>query len=175
MLEMVTANPALMQVIGDLLVMNFDWPMAKEVAERLKKMLPPQLQDQDANALPQAQAKLAQQSQMLQQMTAVVHQLSAKLEGQQVQAASRERIALIQAKAGIIEASMKTQSEEAMRAFEADLEQIDRQLALIPDPAMGQEAGGAAAKPGSSKASDVGSPQMPPPAQPQQSPQQISA
>lgn len=145
MLQLVQAQPELMQIIGDLLVKNFDWPMAQEISERLKKMLPAQLQDpadgQQA-VPPQAQAKLAQQSQVIDQMTTAIHKLSAQLETQQVQAASKERIALIQAKALIEAAALKAKSTEALSIFQSELDHIDRKIAMIPDPALGQEADG---------------------------------
>ncbi len=144
-LQMIGAQPSLMQVAGDLLMQCFDWPMAQELSERLKKMLPPQLQDGQGQAQipPQAQAQMAQQGQLIQQMTSTIHQLSAKLEAQQVKAASDERIALIRARAGVMEAALKAKSAEAQMLFQADLDHIDRQLSLLPDPAMGQEAGAA--------------------------------
>jgi hypothetical protein len=159
-LQLVQAQPELMNVVGDLLVACFDWPMAKEISERLKKMLPPQLQDQQ-EANPQILAtKLQHSQQMIEQLTAAVHKLSAQAEGKQIEAASRERIALINARAGIVEAILKTQSAEAMRAFELEVEQIDRQLALIPDPAIDPA---------------TGQPQAAPqPQQPAQQPQQAA-
>lgn len=39
-------NPALWQVIGDLFVKNQDWPGAEEMAERIKKTIPPQILDE---------------------------------------------------------------------------------------------------------------------------------
>ncbi len=139
-LQLVQAEPSLMGVVGDLLVSCFDWPLAQEISQRLKKMLPAQLQENGQNPQ-QAQQQLAQVSAQNQQLTAAVHALSAQLETQQVQAASRERIALIQAKAMIEAAALKAKSAEGIVAFKADLEQIDRQLEQIPDPAMDQEAG----------------------------------
>ena len=43
------AAPQLMEVAGDLLVKNLDWPGADELAERLKKTIPPELQDEESN------------------------------------------------------------------------------------------------------------------------------
>lgn len=173
MLQLIQAQPELMQVIGDLLVKNFDWPMAEEISQRLKKLLPPQLQDQDAQALPQAQAKLAQAQQMIQQLSATVHKLVDQKMAKLPELASRERIALVQAKAGIIEAALKAQSQEAIVAFQADLEQIDRQLALMPDPGLETQAGdgNSAARGGASTGGPetAGTPQ---PAAPQAQPQQ---
>jgi portal protein len=146
MLSLVASFPPLMQFCGDLLVRDMDWPQSQAIADRLKKMLPGPLQDPaDGTPAvpPQAQQQMAAQGQMIQQLTAAVHAMSAKLEQQQVQAASRERIALINAKAGILEAALKAKSAEALAVFQADLDHIDRQLGLmpIPDPALGLEAG----------------------------------
>ncbi len=53
MLQMIHANPALGPLIGDLVAKNLDWPGAQEIADRLRKMLPPQLQTgSDGQPLP---------------------------------------------------------------------------------------------------------------------------
>ena len=67
MLQALSANPALWQTMGDLLFKNLDWPGADEMAERFKKMLPPQLQDQDEQN-PQAQQMAMQQAQTQQRI-----------------------------------------------------------------------------------------------------------
>jgi Phage P22-like portal protein len=149
-LQLVQAQPALMQVVGDLLVSNFDWPMAQEIAARLKKMLPSQLQDESANALPQAQAQLAQAHMMIQQLTAAVNKLTEQKIAKLPELAMQERVALIRAKAGIFEAALKAKSTEALAIFHADIEQIDRQLSLMPDPGaqtVDQGGSGGAAQP----------------------------
>jgi hypothetical protein len=96
---------------------------------------------QDDQQMPAAaQAKLQQASQMIQQLTGAVHQLSQKLEAKLPELETRRWIALVQAKAGVIGAALKAKSGEAIAAFDADLAQIDRMLALVPDPAAGQDA-----------------------------------
>ena len=152
MLSLVKSFPPLMQFCGDLLIRDMDWPQAAAIADRLKLMLPAQLQTDENGQAPAvpvaAKQQLAQQGDMIQKLTAAVHAMSAKLEAQQIMSASKERIALINAKAGILEAALKAQSTEALAAFQADLDHIDRQLSLIPDPALGQEADGSGAQPG---------------------------
>lgn len=46
MTEMVRSYPDIAPVIGDLIAKNMDWPGADEIARRLQKMLPQQLQEQ---------------------------------------------------------------------------------------------------------------------------------
>jgi len=69
MMEAVQVFPEMMQVAGDLVAKAQDWPGAEELAERLRKTIPPQLlsekeraemgdQGPDVNALMQQQAQL---------------------------------------------------------------------------------------------------------------------
>jgi hypothetical protein len=58
MIQLIQAFPEAAPVLGDLLAKNLDWPGADEIAERLKTLLPPQLQPgaQATGAAPQVQA-----------------------------------------------------------------------------------------------------------------------
>lgn len=71
MIEMIRAYPAIAPLIGDLLAKNLDWPGADEIAERLKAMLPPQLQGKDPRIEQMAQ-QLTQLGQALQQSQAQI-------------------------------------------------------------------------------------------------------
>lgn len=73
-LDLVKSFPQLMTMAGDILVGNMDWPGAKEIANRLKASLPPNLQnaDEDSPLPPEVQ-------QMLVQMHATVQQLQQEL------------------------------------------------------------------------------------------------
>lgn len=78
--EAVNAMTALMQAfppaasaIGDLYVENMDWPGAPAIAKRLRKMVPPQMLEDDGadpeQQLIAAQQKLQQQGQVMEMMT----------------------------------------------------------------------------------------------------------
>lgn len=69
MMNFMQAYPAAAPVIGDLFAKNLDWPGAEEIAERLKAMLPPQIQGQN----PQV-AQMQQATQQLQQALAQAQQ-----------------------------------------------------------------------------------------------------
>lgn len=75
MTEFVQAVPQAGNLIGDLIAKNMDWPGAEEVAERLKLMLPPQLQNDKSPIPPQVAAQMQQMQQMLQQMQQAMGQL----------------------------------------------------------------------------------------------------
>jgi hypothetical protein len=68
-MALIASYPAIMPLAGDLLIGQMDWPMARELAERLRKQLPPNLidnPDQDPEiALQQAQQQLIQGQQQL--------------------------------------------------------------------------------------------------------------
>lgn len=75
MLELVSAQPNLLQVFGDLLFRDLDFPGAPEISERMKKFLLPQLQQDGEQPNPQ------QLQQQLQQMAQMVDLLTKELEG----------------------------------------------------------------------------------------------
>lgn len=76
MVEIARVNPAIMQIAGDLIVKAMDWDGAEEIAERLKKTLPPQLQDQDPNGLPpEVQGIIEQGKAQIDELTAKVKEL----------------------------------------------------------------------------------------------------
>jgi hypothetical protein len=114
---------------------------------------------------PAAQAQLDQAHGMIQQLSQALTQVTQKLEAKLPELATRERIALINAKAGIIEAAMRAKSSEAIASFQADIDQIDRILALMPDP--GAEAGQPTGSSGPSPQGPASGAAAPPPAQPQ--------
>jgi hypothetical protein len=75
MIEFIRANPASAGLIGDLLAKNLDWPGADEIAERMKAMLPPQVQGPN----PQIQAMQQQMQQMDGQAKQAIQQLQQQL------------------------------------------------------------------------------------------------
>ena len=95
MIALIQAFPQAAPVLGDLLAKNLDWPGADEIAERLKLLLPPQLQGGQGAA----GAAVAQQVQGLQSQIAALQgarDLQAqKLNIEQFRAAT-ERIEAVQ-------------------------------------------------------------------------------
>ncbi|MES1989228.1 MAG: portal protein [Pseudomonadota bacterium] len=83
--QIVQSSPDLMPVIGDLLFKSMDMPYAEEISERMKKMMPPQLQENDDGESPEVQ-------QVKQQAKQAVDQLSQQLDAahQAMQEAEQE-------------------------------------------------------------------------------------
>lgn len=143
MLQLVQAYPNLMAFVGDLLVKNMDWPEAQAVSERLKKMLPPQLQDPKDGADPAAQAQqMTQQLQMMgQQHDALVqrvHQLTDIITQKKVEADARVQVALIQAQSAAVVADINAKAESAQALLSAELESIQQRLGTMTTAAQGQ-------------------------------------
>jgi len=76
MLSFIQSFPQAATLIGDKLARNLDWPEANDIADRLKAMLPPQLQGKNPQ-VEQLQQQLQMQGQQAQQ---AVGQLQSELE-----------------------------------------------------------------------------------------------
>jgi hypothetical protein len=99
MMEIVKAEPQLMNVFGDLLLRNMDWDGADLCADRMQKMLPPQLQDNAGDPktqLMQAQQQLAALGQQHQQLTQIVNQQTEIIKTKQVESQAKIQIAQMQ-------------------------------------------------------------------------------
>lgn len=96
MMELGRMFPPMMQVAGDLLVKNLDWPGADDIADRLKAMLPPQLQGQSPQVM-QMRQQMQQMDQMAKQAVGQLNQQIAQLQQQLQQEKSRDAQAMIQA------------------------------------------------------------------------------
>lgn len=84
--QMVQANPALFPIAGDLIMRSLDLPYADKMAERMKTLLPPQIQQMEAQKKPlppEVQAAMQQAEQamaMVKQHSDLVQAAAAELE-----------------------------------------------------------------------------------------------
>ena len=91
MMAFVQADPAVLQIAGDLIVRNLDWPGADEIAERMKVMLPPQIQQTMKSEEEDGQPKVdPQMEQQMNQMADMVEHLSQELKTAQEKVGSDE-------------------------------------------------------------------------------------
>lgn len=77
MMAFIQAIPAAAQVAGDLIAKNMDWPGADDIADRLKKLLPPGVAEDEEEGEEDAQTALLMQQieQMAQQMEGMAAEL----------------------------------------------------------------------------------------------------
>lgn len=125
---LISAYPAIMPIAGDLLVRNFDWPQASEIADRLKAMLPPQVQQAQGGdptmTIAQLQAQLAQAQQQMQQMGMLVQKAQSVIGNKLVEGQTKENLALIDAWTKLNVARLNASKD-------ADTAQADRETQML--------------------------------------------
>ena len=89
MLAFIQAVPAAGSVLMDLIAKNMDWPGADQVAERLEKMLPPEMRPEPDEMTPELAAQM-QQAQAQQQMQAQLAQQAQEIEFRKAAAEATE-------------------------------------------------------------------------------------
>jgi len=121
MIELAQAIPQTGAVISDLLVKNLDWAGADEIAERLKRTIPPEIRGPDDEQDEQQQAA-AQQAQQLQQTIQELQLKTAQLNAEKLEA----EVAKLRAEVDNEEADViKTRTEAAENMQEAEGHAID--------------------------------------------------
>jgi len=169
-LELVHAAPGIAPAAADIMVKNMDWPGAPQLAERLKKMLPPELQETKQGAGPtpeQLQQQLAAMGQQHEALIKVVNDQTQMLKtdaakvasDERVKAAdrdSRERIALINAQTQRLIAAEKIEADMNVAGLRASVEELkvrmhalgappDMETLVLGDPAAQNNGQGATA------------------------------
>jgi hypothetical protein len=133
-------------ILGDIWIELGDFPKADVVAKRLKKLLPPQLQDtdnEDAEAkLTAASAQIAalgaQNQQLIQEVTRAADTIRTK----RLDLESRERIALLNNFTQITLQRMKSNDAAAQGLMDAQLAAITQRLSVLHENlAIGDESG----------------------------------
>jgi hypothetical protein len=144
MLDLSKSFPQLPQIAGDLMIKNMDWPGASEMADRVKKTLPPGLAD-DPKAQqipPQVQAQMQQMSQMIEQLTQQLHVTKDALDKKIPELESKERIEMAKLQAEIEIAMAKMGSQESMALLQHQIGAIEgrvQNLLNFTQPIQGSE------------------------------------
>lgn len=132
------ANPAVFPVAGDLIFKSFDLPYADQIAERLKTLLPPQIQQMEsqqgmAPEVAQAMAQVDQAMQQVQQHGQLVQQAAGELEALKGEAESE--------KAAVEKAKLDIQVQLAnLKTAEANLATSEAQFKQMVAEQQAQEA-----------------------------------
>ncbi len=135
MTQILQAAPELLKIIGDLYFGNMDWPEARQIAERLKKLLPPELQEDKPGRPGQGpgspdpkmvQALVLQHEQLTQEVNRLAQErdaktleLQAEMKTAQAKAQSAEAVAQLEAETKVRIAQMQIQSEEKIARLKA--------------------------------------------------------
>jgi hypothetical protein len=123
-MEFIKAYPQAGPIIADIIAGNSDWPGAKQIQERLKKTLPPQLQDEGeddpevkVNKLQQQLQQAMQQHDLAMKSMQDMHQV---IQSKQIESNSKLQIASMdnQTKVAVAEITTKAQDAAMRRKFE---------------------------------------------------------
>lgn len=135
MLDFTRSVPQAAAVIGDLMVRNMDWPGAPEIAERLRKTLPPGLADDpkkpQAQIPPQIQAQMQQMSQMIEKLTENLHQAHDDMDKKRMELESRERIEFKKLEVELEIERAKLDAKDSLAILNAEIAQLNQRMQLV--------------------------------------------
>lgn len=125
-------------IIGDLVAKNLDWPGADDIAERMKAMLPPQVQGQN----PLVQQLQQQMQQMDQQAREAIGQLQQQLTQAEQAAQSKQGDMQIKgAEVQLKQAELQVKQQElSIKQQELQVKQFDAETKRIQAEAQAKEA-----------------------------------
>ena len=152
--QIINSRPELMQVAGDILFKNMDFPGAEALASRLKKTIPPELmQDDDEEmdpALMQAQQQMQQMQEQMLQMQTQLEDKSAEeeLKAAEVQIKAQSEQAKAQNDQGKLELDAreleleanKAQAELGLKERELDIKEQELGLKVITEDNKAEDA-----------------------------------
>jgi hypothetical protein len=125
--ELTTRNPQLMQIAGDLVMRSYDFPMAEEMAKRIEKTLPPNLQDKkdgQPELPPEVQQQMQQADQQIQQMDQVIQKMQEELQ-QKDDAARSAELKAQQAMSKTMSLQLQLERDQALKEIEAAQGQME--------------------------------------------------
>lgn len=141
MTQLLSGNPDLWKVIGDLAVKAMDWPDAQMISERLKKALPPQLQDEPDGKQPvppQLKQHIDQLSQQNQAMIQEIHKLMDEKQAKTLELESKERIAYAQIESDLTIKAMGMDGQANHMLLEAELASVGKKEAVVHEAALNE-------------------------------------
>lgn len=120
MLQLVKGFPPIMQWAPDLVLKELDFAGSQQLAERAKKTLPPQLQDEQQDIPPQAQAAIAQSQQHLMALNAYAKQLEGEVQKLQQEKQAR-----------VVDNQFKQQSDQLKAEVQLAVAEINTKAQIL--------------------------------------------
>lgn len=133
MTELTRAYPPLMQAAGDMFIKAMDIPYANEIAERIKKTLPPGLVDDGKQnpVPPEARAQMGQLNQMIEQLTQQLNVANEKVNTKTMELESKERIETMKLEQQAAIKLAELQSGEATVLLAHQMAALNRRLDML--------------------------------------------
>ena len=129
MLKITEGKPEILQIIGDLMFKSMDWPMADQIAERFKRLLPPALQDPKDGQAPIPPAAMQQ----MQQMQMALQESGARI--QELESGEKPAMAKVQVQAQEGQAKLQVQMQEQQAELMLQKQKQDAEIALAREKA----------------------------------------
>lgn len=145
--------PDLLQLGGDIIFRNSDVPGADELADRIKRSLPPELVAEDEEGRwkmpPMVKRKMDALSKQHEELTARLNETEELLRTKRLELESKERIAGWQVQRDLILADMKDGGEQAREVLRQTVSELDRRMDQLraDEPVVKQPAAKQAKKP----------------------------
>lgn len=154
-IALIQAQPELMQIIGDILMRNMDFPGSEQIADRLKTLLPPQIQEMEESEdkqpmdpkikammqqMEQAGMALEQRSQELVEAEKEVETQASEVNADKAQLAIQKQE--IEAARKILTSEVKMAQYEArikQLELQAQAEKLRQELSQLSDNEEGEE------------------------------------
>jgi hypothetical protein len=130
MLELSTANPQILQVAGDLIMRNMDFPQAEEIAKRLELLLPPAVRGEQPPPTPEQQLVMGQVKVEEIKAQALLAKSQADLQGKGGDMQMKQgEMQLQQQEMGLKQQEMALRERESTMRAQVDMEklQLDRE------------------------------------------------
>lgn len=134
MIDLSRAAPAAMANALDILVRHMDWPGSNQIADRIKRSLPPQItadDDKDMQIPPAVQQKISQYSMMVQQLSKQLDESSEIIKTKRLETESRERIAILQQETVLTVEFMKHHAKDAQLVYQTEVANYHKRLDMI--------------------------------------------
>lgn len=134
--EMVAKNPQLLQILGDLYFRDLDFYGAQEIAERMKKMLAPEIRDEGKDGEPnpqQLQQQLEQLGKLVEMMKGELDEKTKLIETDAVKAQKDVELAQAKANADLQLQTLKEQAESERQQEELAAKIHIEKLKLVAD------------------------------------------
>lgn len=138
MTELIRAYPPAAPIMGDKLMEMLDFPGSQEIAKRMQKMLPPQLQDgQDGRPQglpPEIQQQIQQGTELIEQLQQENAQLKMQAQGDQIDAQVKMQELQLKAR------EMELRATEAQKEFEIKVAELRLKEAEIMGKVQSEQA-----------------------------------
>lgn len=141
MLNLVQSYPAILPLVGDLMVTNMDWPGAQQIGARMKAAYNPPDPDGPNQAIPpQVAGQMKQMQAQIQHLTGLLSTEQLKYQAQermtQMRNESNERVASYQAEAAYAQTLAKLNADKAQLLINNELTMMQQRNDQMHDASM---------------------------------------